>query len=161
MLRGRKQQCEALDWLLAEVRAARSRALVVRCEPGIGKTALLGLCGRYRPRFQVARAAGVEAEMGLPFAALRQLCGPMLDRLDRLRGPLRDALGVAFGMSSGSVPGRFLIGDAQWLDQASAQPQAFVARMLDAEPVALLFSSRDLVAEGDLPGPAVEGTASR
>jgi hypothetical protein len=80
--------------------------------------------------------------MELPFAALHQLCGPMLNRLDRLRGPLRDALGVAFGMSSGSVPGRFLIGlavlgvlsdagagrpllclidDAQWLDQAAAQ----------------------------------------
>jgi AAA ATPase domain len=64
MLRGRKQQCEALDGLLAEVRAGRSRALVVRGIPGIGKTALLGLCGRYRPDFQVARAEGVEAGDG-------------------------------------------------------------------------------------------------
>jgi hypothetical protein len=119
--------------------------------------------------------------MELPFAALHQLCGPMLDRLDRLPGPQRDALGVAFGLRPGSAPDRFLVGlavlsllsevaadqpllclvdDAQWLDQASAQALAFVARRLDAESVALLFATRDRAGEGHLaglPGLAVAG----
>ncbi len=173
MLRGRGQQCGALDGLLADVRAGRSRVLVVRGEPGIGKTALLGYAAQAAPDFQVARAEGVESEMELPFAALHQLCGRMLDRLDRLPGPQRDALGVAFGLSSGSAPDRFLVGlavlgllsevaagrpllclvdDAQWLDQASAQALAFVARRLDAETVAVLVGTRDRAGEGGLAG---------
>ena len=82
MLRGRLQQCQALDALLADVRAGRSRVLVVRGEPGIGKTALLGYTAGTAQDFQVARAGGVESEMELPFAALHQLCGRMLGRLD-------------------------------------------------------------------------------
>jgi DNA-binding CsgD family transcriptional regulator len=173
MLWGRGGQCRALDGLLAEVRAGWSRVLVVRGEAGIGKTALLGYAGETAPDFQVARAEGIEAEMELPFAALHQLCGPMLDRLDRLPGPQRDALGVAFGLRAGSAPDRFLIGlaalgllsevaagqpllclvdDAQRLDQASAQVLAFVARRLDAESVALLFGTRDPAGEGSLAG---------
>jgi hypothetical protein len=173
MLWGRRQQCEALDGLLAEVRAGRSRVLVVRGEAGIGKTALLGYAAETAQDFQVARAEGAESEMELPFAALHQLCAPMLGRLDRLPGPQRDALGVAFGLSSGRAPDRFLVGlavlgllseaaadrpllclvdDAQWLDQASAQALAFVARRLDAESVALLFGTRDPAGEGDLAG---------
>src|ERR1700730_2515883 len=93
MLRGRGQQCRALDGLLADVRAGRSRALVVRGEPGIGKTALLGYAAETAQDFQVARAVGVESEMELPFAALHQLCGRMLSRLGALPGPQRDALG--------------------------------------------------------------------
>src|SRR2546430_3722303 len=119
--------------------------------------------------------------MELPFAALHQLCALMLGRLDRLPGPQRDALGVAFGLSSGRAPDRFLIGlavlgllseaaadrpllclvdDAQWLDQASAQALAFVGRRLDAESVALLFGTRDPAWKGDLaslPGLALAG----
>jgi DNA-binding CsgD family transcriptional regulator len=183
MFRGRGQQCRALDGLLAEVRAGYSRVLVVRGEPGIGKTALLGYAARAAADFQVARAEGVESEMELPFAALQQLCGRMLDRRDRLPGPQREALGVAFGLSSGSAPDRFLVGlavlgllsevaagrpllclvdDAQWLDHASAQVLAFVARRLDAESVALLFGTRDAAGAGDLvglPALAVEGLA--
>src|SRR5260370_8924694 len=164
MLWGRRQQCRALDGLLADVRAGRSRALVVRGEPGIGKTALLGYAAETAPDFRVARAEGVESEMELPFAALHQLCGRMLDRLDRLPGPQREALGVAFGLRPGGAPDRFLVGlavlslladvaadqpllclvdDAQWLDQAAAQALAFVARPLDAESLALLFGTRD------------------
>jgi len=90
----RRQQCGALDRLLADVRAGRSRALVVRGEPGIGKTALLGYAAGTAQDFGVARAEGVESEMELPFAALHQLCGRMLGRLDRLPGPQREALGV-------------------------------------------------------------------
>src|SRR5580693_6130692 len=99
MLRGRSQQVEALDELLADVRAGRSRALVVRGEPGIGKTALLNHAAGAAPDFQVARAEGVESEMELPYSALQQLCGRMLHRrLDRLPPPQRDALSVALGL---------------------------------------------------------------
>ena len=173
MLWGRRQQFMALDGLLADVRAGRSRVLVVRGEPGIGKTAMLGYAAETAQDFQVARAEGVESEMELPFAALHQLCGRMLGRLDRLPGPQRQALGVAFGLCSGSAPDRFLVGlavlgllsevaagrpvlclidDAQWLDQASARVLAFVARRLDADSVALLFGTRDPAAGGDLAG---------
>ena len=151
MLRGRGQQCGALDGLLVDVRAGRSRVLVVRGEPGIGKTALLDYAIQSASGFRVARAAGVESEMELAFAALHQLCAPMLDRLERLPGPQHDAVGVAFGLSAGNAPDRFLIGlavlsllsevgeerpllclvdDAQWMDRASAQTLAFVARRL-------------------------------
>ena len=164
MLRGRAQQCLALDGLLADVRAGRSRALVVRGEPGIGKTALLGYAADTAPDFRVARAEGVESEMELPFAALHQLCGRMMNRSGCLPGPQRDALDVAFGLRSGSAPDRFLVSlavltllsdvaadqpllclidDAQWLDRTSAQVLAFVARRLDAESVALIFGTRD------------------
>jgi DNA-binding CsgD family transcriptional regulator len=181
MLWGRLEECGALDGLLADVRAGRSRALVVRGEPGIGKTALLGYAADTAQDFRVARAEGVESEMELPFAALQQLCGRMLHRLDQLPAPQRDALGVAFGLRAGSAPDRFLVGlavlgllsevaadqpllclvdDAQWLDQASARVLAFVARRLDAESVALLFGTRDPAAAGDLaglPGLVAEG----
>src|SRR6266704_3412490 len=183
MLRGRGQQCETLDGLHADVRARRSRALVVRGEPGIGKTALLEYAAETAQDFQLARAVGVESEMELPFAALHQLCCPMLSRIGALPSPQREALGVAFGLCSGGAPDRFLVGlavlgllsevaagqpllclvdDAQWLDQASAQALAFVARRLDAESVALLSGTRDLAGEGGLaglPGLALAGLA--
>jgi DNA-binding CsgD family transcriptional regulator len=173
MLRGRSRQCKALDELIADVRAGRSRALAIRGEPGIGKTALLSYAAGVAPEFNVAQADGVESEMELPFAGLHQLCLRMLDRLDRLPGPQRDALGVAFGRRSGSAPDRFLVGlavlgllsevaadwpllclidDAQWLDRASVQVLAFVARRLDAESVAMLFATRDPGPGGDLAG---------
>src|SRR5438128_2032669 len=107
---GRREQCGVLDRLLADVRAGRSRALVVRGEPGIGKTALLGYAAGTAQDFRVARAEGVESEMELPFAALQQLCGRMLDRLGQLPAPQRDALGVALGLRAGSAPDRFLVG---------------------------------------------------
>src|SRR5580704_12267869 len=84
MLRGRGQQCRALDGLLADVWAGRSRVLVVRGEPGIGKTALLGYAADTAQDFRVAQAEGVESEMELPYAALQQLCGRMLGRLGAL-----------------------------------------------------------------------------
>jgi hypothetical protein len=161
-LRGRGE-CGALDRLAVDARAGRSAVLVLRGEAGAGKSALLEFVVR-RPRdCRIARAAGVESEMELAFAGLHQLCGPMLDHLDHLPGPQRDALGTAFGLSAGGAPDRFLVGlavlslladvaeerplvcvvdDAQWLDQASAQTLAFVARRLLAEPVALVFAVR-------------------
>src|SRR4051812_24898474 len=157
-LRGRQRECEALDGLLEAVRAGQSRALVVRGEAGVGKTALLDhLCER-ASGCRVARVSGVESEMELVFAGLHQLCAPMLDRLPGIPAPQRDALGTAFGLSAGDPPGRFVVGlgvlsllsevaeerpfvclidDAQWLDRASAQALAFAARRLLAESVAL------------------------
>jgi hypothetical protein len=110
MLWGRRQQCTALDGLLAEVRAGRSQVLVIRGEAGIGKTALLDYAAETASDFRAARAEGVESEMELPFAALHQLCGPMLSRLGRLPGPQREALGVAFGLCPGGAPDHFLVG---------------------------------------------------
>ena len=168
MLRGRRQQCEVLDGLLADAQAGRSRVLVVRGEPGIGKTALLDYAIQSSSGFRVVRAAGVESEMELAFAVLHQLCAPMLDRLERLPGPQHDAAGVAFGLSAGKPPDRFLIGlavlsllsevgeerpllclvdDAQWMDRASAQVLAFVARRLLANSVALVVATREPIEE--------------
>jgi len=105
MLRGRRQQCRTLDGLLADARAGRSRVLVIRGEPGIGKTALLGYAADTAADFQLARAEGVESEMELPFAALHQLCGRMLDRLDRLpaRASWRSS-GIALRIMGGGLP---------------------------------------------------------
>jgi len=162
-LQGRRSECAALDKLIEAVRAGESRALVVRGEPGVGKTALLDYLATQATGCRVARAPGVQSEMELAFAALHQLCAPMLDRLDLLPGPQREALGTAFGITSGPPPDRFLIGlavlsllsdtagkmplvclidDQQWLDRASAQVLAFVARRLDAESVGLVFAAR-------------------
>ena len=153
-----------LDRLLAEARAGQSRVLVLRGEAGVGKTALLDYLHERASGFRVARAAGVESEMELAFAGLHQLCTPMLSNLAGLPGPQRDALGTIFGLSTGQAPDRLLVGlavlgllseaaeerplvclvdDAQWLDQASAQALAFVARRLLAEPVALVFTVRE------------------
>ena len=130
----------------------------------MGKTALLEYVADPTSGFRFTRAAGVESEMELVYAGVHQLCEPMLGRLDRLPGPQRAALETAFGLSVGGPPDRFLIGlamlsllsdaaedqpllcvvdDAQWLDAASAQVLAFVARRLHAESVALLLSLRD------------------
>ena len=156
-LLGRRSECAALDELVASVRAGSSRALVVRGEAGVGKSALLGYLERRAAGCRIARAAATESEMELPFAGLHQLCARFLDRLDRLPGPQRGAIGTAFGLRDGDAPDRFLVGlalltllsdvaekrplvcvvdDAQWLDGASAQALGFVARRLGAESVA-------------------------
>jgi hypothetical protein len=178
-LRGRQEELRTLKRLLEAVRAGESRALVLRGEPGIGKTALLDSAIEAAPEFRVARACGVEAEMELAFAALQQLCAPMLDRLALLPAPQHDALGVAFGLHAGDPPDRFLVGlaalnllsavaddqpllcvvdDAQWLDRASAQALAFVARRLLAESVAIVFATRTESQEfAGLPDLVVDG----
>jgi DNA-binding CsgD family transcriptional regulator len=164
VLLGRLQERAALSRLLEAARSGRSGVLVLRGEPGVGKTALLDCAIGSAAGLRVARVAGVESEMELAFAALQQLCAPMLDQLEALPDPQRDALGVAFGLKIGAAPDRFLVGlavlsllseaagqqpllcvidDAQWLDRASAQVLAFVARRLLAEPVALVFAARE------------------
>lgn len=163
-LYGRARECELLDRLLGAVRTGESRVLVVCGEAGIGKPALLDYLAGRASGCRVLRASGAESEMELAFAGVRQLCAPMVDRLDRLPGPQRDALGTAFGLSAGTPPARFLVGlavlsllsdvaaeqpllclidDGQWLDRVSAQTLAFVARRLMAERVAMVFALRD------------------
>jgi DNA-binding CsgD family transcriptional regulator len=148
---------------VAGVRAGEGRALVVRGEPGVGKTVLLDYLARRASGCRVARAAGVQSEMELAFAALHQLCAPMLDHAESLPVPQREALRTAFGLSAGLVPDRFLVGlavlgllsetaaerplvcivdDQQWLDRASAQALGFAARRLAADPVGLVFAAR-------------------
>ena len=148
---------------MAGVRAGEGRALVVRGEPGVGKTVLLDYLAGRASGCRVARAAGVQSEMELAFAALHQLCAPMLDHAESLPVPQREALRTAFGLSAGPVPDRFLVGlavlgllsetagerplvcivdDQQWLDHASAQALGFAARRLAADPVGLVFAAR-------------------
>jgi DNA-binding CsgD family transcriptional regulator len=164
VLRGRASECARLDELLTAVRRGESGALVLRGEAGMGKTALLDYASRLCEGCRLIRAGGVESEMELPFAALHQLCMPLLDGLERLPAPQRDALRTALGLMSGPRPDRFLVGlavltllsdaaetqplicvvdDAQWLDRCSAQVLSFVARRLQAESVVLLFAERD------------------
>ena len=161
-LTGRRSETDVLDGLVEAVRGGESRALVVRGEPGVGKTALLEYMVEQASGCRVVRAAGVQSEMELAFAGLHQLLAPMLDRLERLPVPQRDALRTAFGVSPGSAPDRFFVGlavlsllsevaeeqpliclvdDEQWLDRASAQALAFVARRLEAESVGLVFAA--------------------
>ena len=148
------------------VGAGESRALVVRGDPGTGKTALLEyLAGRASDsRCQVVRVAGVQSEMELAFAGLHQLCAPMLSRAGQLPVPQRDALLTALGVAAGPPADRFLLGlavlgllsevagdralmclvdDVHWLDRASAQVLGFTARRLAADPVGLVFAARE------------------
>jgi DNA-binding CsgD family transcriptional regulator len=177
-LLGRHDECAALDRLVTDVLASSSRVLVLRGEAGVGKSALLGYLSDQIGGWYVARAAGVESEMELPYSGLHQLCAPMLDHLDELPVPQRDALATVFGLSAGPAPDRFLVGlaaltlvalaaeqhplaciidDAQWLDGASAQMLAFVARRLLAERVALVCAARTGIGDGVLAGlPALE-----
>ena len=161
---GRSSESGLLDGLLARVRGGESEVLVIRGEAGIGKTALLRYAARQASGYRVAELTGVEAEMELPFAGIHQLCGTMLDRLDALPAPQRDALSVALGLAVGEVPDRFLVGlavlsllaavaeerpllclveDAQWLDAASSQIVGLVARRVRAESVAIVVAVRE------------------
>src|SRR5712691_11731571 len=106
---GRTGELEILGQLIANVRRGRSAVLVVRGEPGIGKTKLLRQLIAEASGFGVARVAGVESEMELPFAGMYQLCAPMLGRLGSLAEPQRRGLSLAFGLSSGDSPDRFLV----------------------------------------------------
>ena len=107
---GRRDECRRLDALIAAARDGTSGTLVVRGEAGVGKSALLDYLLAHAAGCRLIRAAGVESEMELAFAALHQLCAPFLERLERLPGPQRDALGIAFGLQSGPPPDRFLVG---------------------------------------------------
>ncbi|MGC7098614.1 AAA family ATPase [Amycolatopsis lurida] len=161
MLRGRQAEREAIGALLTGARDGISGALVLRGEPGIGKTSLLDHAAENAGDLRVLRGVGIESEAELPFAGLHLLLRPVLDRLDALPELQRRALEGAFGLGHGGDGDRFLIGagvltllaeqgpllclvdDAQWLDQASADALLFAARRLDREGVVLLFAARD------------------
>ena len=175
---GRRAEIRRIDELITAARAGAGGALVLRGEAGIGKSALLEHARRSATGFLVAHASGSEFETDLPFAALHQLCLPLLGRLDELPAPHRDALRVAFGLATGT-PDVFRVGlaaldlltgdhpllcvvdDAHWLDSASAKALAFLARRVGSEPVALVFSARPGTVEGldDLPDLVVGGLA--
>jgi DNA-binding CsgD family transcriptional regulator/tetratricopeptide (TPR) repeat protein len=166
----RQAERDALDRLLDAIRAGESRALVVRGDPGAGKTVLVDHLAERASGSgcRVARAAGVQSEMELAFAGLHQLCAPMLGHLDAIPGPQHDALRTAFGIAAGPPPDRFFVGlavlsllsevaaerplicvvdDEQWLDQASGQALGFVSRRLAADPVGMVFAAREPGAE--------------
>src|SRR3954451_21123887 len=162
--RGRISERDTLDRRLDPGRGGTSAVLVIRGEAGVGKTALLRYVARQASGFRVAQLAGVEAEMELPFAGIHQLCASMLDRLDALPAPQRDALDVALGRAAGEVPDPFLLGlavlsllsavagprplaclveDAQWLDATSSGILGFVARRVRAESLAIVVALRE------------------
>jgi AAA ATPase domain len=163
-LRGRAAECAALDALVEDVRRGKSRALVLRGEAGIGKTALIRYLIASAAGVTVVRAVAVETEMELAYSGLHQLCAPLLDRLQSLPAPQRQALGIVFGLYAGAAPDRFLVAlavltlfaeaaeqgpllcvvdDAQWLDRASGTTLSFVARRVLAERLGIVFATRE------------------
>ncbi|MFE6892110.1 AAA family ATPase [Streptomyces sp. NPDC057694] len=166
-LQGRAVEQAALDALLADAAAGRSGVLVVRGEPGIGKTALLEYAGEQARRTHgtaVVTTTGIETEAEIPFASLHLLLHPVLDRVDSLPGPQAAALKAAFGTGPGSTDDQLMVGlavlsllselaadapllclvdDAHWLDHASARALLFAARRLQAEGIALVLGARD------------------
>ena len=172
-LLGRRAECEALDRLLTDALGGQSRVTVLRGEAGVGKSALLRYLSDRVAGWRVATAVGVESEMELAYSGLHQLCAPLLGHLERLPTPQRDALATVFGMSAGPAPDRFMVGlatltllaetaeeqplacivdDAHWLDHASAEIFAFVARRLLAERIALVCAARTGVGDHVLAG---------
>ncbi|WP_250038351.1 helix-turn-helix transcriptional regulator [Paractinoplanes maris] len=160
----RHREREVLGTVLATVRAGGRAVLTVRGGVGVGKTRLLRHLEETASDFTVTRTSGSEPERELAYAGLQLMCAPMQSRLHQLPPPQREALNVAFGLSAGKVPDRFLVGlavlglmaaeaesrpllclvdDVQWLDQASVETLIFVARRLMAEPVALVFAYRN------------------
>ncbi|WP_332872724.1 ATP-binding protein [Kribbella monticola] len=172
-LRGRQVECRRLHRMVEAVRNGDSQVLVISGEAGIGKSALLDYLVTETADSRVLRVAGVQAEAELVFAGLHQLCAPLLNLLDQIPEPQREALGTAFGLRTGPAPDRFLVGlavlslmaaaaaeqplicvvdDAQWLDRASAQTLAFVGRRLVADSVALVVAMRDPVDDQSFAG---------
>ena len=163
-LLGRDEECQAIDGLVARVREGLSGALVISGEAGIGKTRLLTYAAEAAGDLQTARVTGVKTESQLGYAALHRLLLPFLDRLERLPGPQREALGAAFGMVAAPPADRFrtglatltllsevvgdgplmcLVDDAQWLDRESLEALAFVGRRLHADGIGLVMCVRD------------------
>ncbi|NUP47858.1 MAG: AAA family ATPase [Catenulispora sp.] len=167
----RRREADELRRLADAVRAGGGRALVVSGEAGIGKTALLDHLEELAAGCRLVRVTGVQSEMELAFAGLHQLCAPMLDRLESVPPGQFDALRVALGLVVGPSPDRAMVGlavlgllseaaaerplicivdDHQWLDRESALVLASVARRLGADPVGLVFATRD--SGGELAG---------
>src|SRR3954465_2314022 len=160
---GRDAECDRFDELLASARSGTRGVLVLRGGPGLGKSMVLEHAVGEAHDMRILRALGVESEMELAYAALHQLCAPLLPLLPKLPAPQSEALETVFGIQTGPPPDRFLVGlsalsllsqaaeeqplfcvvdDAQWLDISSAQVLGFVARRLLAEPIAIAFAAR-------------------
>lgn len=161
---GRRAERDVVDSLLAGARSGSSGVLVVRGEAGIGKTALLSQVFADATDFRVLHVLGAELEMELAYASVQQLCTPLLHLARGLPEPQRHALNVALGLETGAAPDRLLVGlailtlfgiasaeqptavvvdDAHWIDKASLQTLAFLARRIKAEPLVILFAARD------------------
>jgi DNA-binding CsgD family transcriptional regulator len=178
---GRERELAKLQQVLDVARDGGSGVLLLRGEPGIGKTALLDQVVIQASGFRIARAAGIEGEVDLPYAGLHQLCRSMLDTIDELHPPQREALRVAFGLTPGETPDRFLVGlavlsllsesaaaapllcvidDAQWLDAETSRALGFVARRLGADTLAIVIATRQLMEPlADLPALEITGLA--
>jgi len=165
-LLGRPAERAAIDRVLRAVRDGLSGTLVLRGEPGVGKTTLLRYAIDAAPDLRVSSIAGVESEISMEFGGLHQILRPFLALLDDLPPPQRGALRVAFGQQTGAPPERFLVGlatltllsraaqeqpllavidDAHWLDPESAHALGFAARRLYADRVGILAASDALV----------------
>ncbi|MFI1977010.1 AAA family ATPase [Streptomyces wedmorensis] len=163
-LLGRGRETAALRRLLGAARRGNGGALVLRGEPGIGKSALLHQLLEHAEGFSVLRVEGYEFETDLAFAALHQLCRPLIDGIAQLPGAQRTALEAALALSEESAPHRFraalavlsllaeaaaeqpvlcLVDDAQWLDEETLHTLCFVARRLGSERVALVIAARE------------------
>ncbi|HZA83070.1 MAG TPA: AAA family ATPase, partial [Actinomycetes bacterium] len=165
MLYGRRKERAQIGALLEGARGGQGGVLVVRGEVGIGKHAMLVDAAEQATGFRLLRCTGLEAEVGLAFAGLQQLLGPVLDRLDRLPAPQAEALRAAFGLvqtrtgtnpflvelgvlsllgvAGSEQPLLCLISEAHWLDAASTDAMLFAAWRLEREPIVLLFAARD------------------
>ena len=162
MLIGRDPECRRLERLLADARRGRSGTLVVRGEPGVGKTALVDFAIQAATGFDVLHVVGVEREAELGYAGLHALLRPLVALIEELPEVQADALRVALGLAAGD-PDPFLaaagaltllaqaaerrplllaVDDAQWLDRASADTVTFVGRRLEAEPLAVVLVTR-------------------
>lgn len=160
---GRRDECVVIDQLVDAVTGGESRALLIRGESGIGKTALLDYAAARASELRVVRIVGIQSEMELAFAGIHQLCLPLLPGLENLPPPQRNALETALGTADGPSPDQFLVGlavlnllsdaaverpllclvdDEQWLDRSSAHVLAFVARRLGSESVGMIFAAR-------------------
>jgi DNA-binding CsgD family transcriptional regulator len=176
ILVGRERELGAFERLRADAIAGRSRVCVIEGEPGVGKSAILDCLAELADGMQIARAAGVEPEMDIPYAGLHQLLLPFLEGLERIPAPHRAALRSAFGLDKGSPGNRFFIGmaalallsdaamrspvlcivdDAHRLDPASLDALGFAARRMVADRIALVLAVR----EPDAPVAALQGLA--
>jgi DNA-binding CsgD family transcriptional regulator len=172
-LLGRRAECEFLDAALTDALDGRSRVVVLRGEAGAGKSALVSYLTERADGWRLATAVGIESEAELAYSGVHQLCAPMLDHVDQLPIPQREALGTVFGLRSADPPDRFLVGlatltlladvadhqpllcvidDAHWLDAASAQIVLFVARRFLAERIVLVCVARAGIGDGVLAG---------
>ncbi|MFL5955073.1 MAG: AAA family ATPase [Gaiellaceae bacterium] len=161
---GRSHELDVIEELLERV-GERGGALALVGEAGVGKSALVDVAREFALArgMRVLRTTGVESEAHLPFAGLHRLLAPTLTALGRLPAPQRAAVEAAFGMREHAAPDVFLIAlgalelladaaaasplvivveDAQWLDDASFDVLAFVARRVELEPIVALFSAR-------------------